>query len=825
MITSVSITAVLDAVQKAIPPLWPLKDYVAVNPFLGFTEHPFLDAKRLLDHVRDASMMMPITYFQKQYQGGKITDADIEAAISQCRHEYAVYYEEMSSAAIIKTLTSTLPVYANQAPSRIYHTAAERVDEVHGTSFTEAIVGEVSRHVAAHYDEGQALWASPWKNLSLYNAWLETAKIDRRAEKLGIKDFRSIVAKLPKSPVAAIESMLAEINVPADHVVEYLQCQLFSVAGWASYVKYRVRQDSMAGTANEDLIGLLAIVLAYDVAVIRCAGGVETGDGWPSRVADSDEDPQPADETLIRYALQVASEIAYRRLLVGVMAGNRRIVTSNESIKTRSAVQMVFCIDVRSEIIRRNLEAVSKDVETFGFAGFFALAMEYVALGEDSGAAQCPVLLSPGFTVHEGLRGEDEFTEAAAEDARRNTRLGRGVWKSFQSSATSTFSFVESWGVFYAYKLITDTLGLTRPVEKWHYDGIPIGKRRKLGPVLNASSHGDMALEKKIQLGEGILHNLGLRSGLGRLVVLCGHGSETANNPYKAGLDCGACGGHTGESNARVGATILNDPGVRRGLGERGIVIPQDTVFVAALHITTTDEILFFDKSEIPETHQKDLAQLKNWVAQAGDLARVERASRMRTAIYDSVTPIDLVRRSRDWSEVRPEWGLAGNAAFIVAPRDRTETLKLDGRTFMHSYEFSKDTDLKVLELIMTAPMVVTNWINLQYYASSVDNVHYGSGNKTIHNVVGQLGVVLGMGGDLMTGLPWQSVHDGTQYQHEPLRLFVMIDAPRDAIQSIIDKHAGVRDLVLNGWLTVASIHGDEVFQLQGDGEWTRFAA
>jgi uncharacterized protein YbcC (UPF0753/DUF2309 family) len=105
--------------------------------------------------------------------------------------------------------------------------------------------------------------------------------------------------------------------------------------------------------------------------------------------------------------------------------------------------------------------------------------------------------------------------------------------------------------------------------------------------------------------------------------------------------------------------------------------------------------------------------------------------------------------------------------------------------------------------------MIVTNWINMQYYASTVDNKAFGSGNKAIHNVIGKFGIFQGNGGDLMTGLPWQSVHDGKQYQHEPLRLLVVIDAPRNAISGIIQKHENVANLVDNGWLSLVSLEED----------------
>jgi len=126
-----------------------------------------------------------------------------------------------------------------------------------------------------------------------------------------------------------------------------------------------------------------------------------------------------------------------------------------------------------------------------------------------------------------------------------------------------------------------------------------------------------------------------------------------------------------------------------------------------------------------------------------------------------------------------------------------------------------------VLELIMTAPMVVANWINLQYWGSTVDNEAWGSGNKTLHNVVGLFGVLEGQGGDLRTGLPWQSVHDGTRFVHEPLRLSVFIEAPEEAMDEVLARHDAVRRLVDNGWLHLLSIRPDgTVARRLAEGRW-----
>ena len=86
----------------------------------------------------------------------------------------------------------------------------------------------------------------------------------------------------------------------------------------------------------------------------------------------------------------------------------------------------------------------------------------------------------------------------------------------------------------------------------------------------------------------------------------------------------------------------------------------------------------------------------------------------------------------------------------LSSHRDRLPSMRsLDGQSFLAQLRSHARLDGSVLETIMTAPMVVAHWINMQYYASTVDNDHFGSGNKTVHNVVGRFGILSGNGGDL----------------------------------------------------------------------------
>jgi uncharacterized protein YbcC (UPF0753/DUF2309 family) len=799
--------AVGAAIKEAcarIAPLWPLKHFVAVNPFLGFSNISFHATCAALHRVARIRALMPRGFFRAAIEDRTIADADLAQALKAAPADWHV----PDTVAALKLLAARDAVTQAKHPA-VVATVAEVLNELASgdrhVARTAFMTDEISRWCAAYFDEGQSVWRMPSRDLRPYAAWRASMRYDRNPEVMGIAKFRALVASMPESPVDAIGAVLQRLGVPERATVDYLHQALLDIGGWAAYARYLVWNSQLDGKDDDTLEQLLAIrvVWGYTLFAQRTDGAFRAA--WRSAMDQAalppiddklGDDPDLCTDMI----LQEAYEIAFQRQLVARLEQHR----GDDHPAQRPAIQAAFCIDVRSEIYRRALETTGGDVQTVGFAGFFGFPIEFVPVGHVYGRAHCPVMLKPAITVCEAVTGASADEDTAILGLRLLRRRVRKAWKSFKLSAVSSFIYVETAGLLFAAKILSDSLALTRTVLDPNTDGMDRSVIDRLGPRIDKGRVGDRPTgfdaEQRVAMAEAVLRAMSMTGPFARLVMLTGHGSTTVNNPHASSLDCGACGGNTGEANARVAAAILNDPGVRAGLGKRRIAIPADTYFLGALHDTTTDEIRLFDAPAVPPSHIKDLAALRKKLDRATSLARLERSVLLGISAGKR-REAKIVARSRDWAQVRPEWGLAGNSSFIAAPRCFTRGLDLGGRAFLHDYDWRQDSDFATLSLIMTAPMVVASWINLQYYGSTVNNTAFGCGNKVLHNVTGMIGVLEGNAGDLKVGLPLQSVHDGRRFVHEPLRLNVFLAAPTEAMNKVIAENEMVRQLADNRWL------------------------
>lgn len=788
---------------RSVAPLWPLNHFVAVNPFLGYADRPFRETAEHLKQVHGDYPLPKTKWFIEQYDSGNIGQLKIIQALKNASEECQAAFESNGLKTDFKSLIqeSRKPQSDEEVAYQL-ETFTAFVDKREGTAWNHLAKQETAKWCAAHFDKGQSSWRSPWCDLTFFEAWKKAILIDSSLKCSGISATEEQIDQIPKKPLEAIAFAIETLQIPDERVADILERTLLKLTGWSGYLRYLDREKEIRGGESDYGLQLLAVLLSYEVIFYQSLSSDEDRIlAWQRSLL---EDLSDTGETSI--PLDLAIRLIWQDSLESSIEEGFRhaIEPKSRDEEKRPSLQAVFCIDVRSERLRRALESVLPDAQTIGFAGFFGIPAEHHLPGKPSTQALCPALLAPP------VKSARSIGDLASEDWHRleiheTSQIDRKrAWKGFRESASSCFTFVETLGLTYAYKIAKNAFAL--------------GDTRKKPAAELPRFAQAMKLIDRVNLAEGILKGINLTKNFAPHVLLCGHGSETANNPYASSLDCGACGGHAGDVNARLAANLLNDEQVKRGLSQRGIEIPADTTFIAGLHNTTTDEVSLFD------IVQGSYSSLKASLGKAGNICLLQRASTLNTG--EKAPSLSKIReRSKDWSQVRPEWGLAGNAAFIVAPRSWTQKADLDAKAFLHEYDPQEDAEGKLLNGILGGPLVVGSWINLQYFASSMDNDVYGSGHKAIHNVVGGIGVALGNEYDLRPGLPMQSVADGIKLMHTPCRLHACIAAEPDILDEILEAQPHLKDLVVNGWIHLISIgkDGDQWLKRCSDGTWSDF--
>ncbi len=774
--------AALEAACRTVAPAWPLDRQIAFNPYWGHRERPFAATAARLRRLAGAPMTLPRAEYLHAWQSGEIQRCHLEQAL---REQSLVPTVQAAVAALSESerVTRGLPLLSDALEAGIAPYG--------GLSWPARVTQQISEYCAAYFDRLQSDW-HPDSHPGFYRQWRASLLQDHR-----FAAVHERARELPQDGDDALHWALDRLAVRERQLPELLELIALRIGGWAAWCAWLRWEASLTGRDDTHLPALLVIRLCWEALLHD--GRHDERSAWMSWMRHwSAAGSLDCDASIaIDLLWQRARELAYQHELFKSLTAARP--SAPEATSGPPHAQLVFCIDVRSERMRRAIEHIDPGARTYGFAGFFGLPICYSPLASALDQVRVPGLLAP--TLEASDSTGDAILDRDIAGRRRKALRQRASLQPFLRLPSGAFTMVEMLGLTYLPKLLARTLGCGSDAPE--ETGLSRRQRSALAPRLKSAD--SERCDARYDLAAGILRAMGITGPFAPLLVLIGHGAQTANNPQAAGLACGACGGHSGAINARILADLLNDPAVRAALAARGIHIPQGTLAIAGLHDTTTDEIELFDLDRVPHTHAAHLDRLRQTVQRAGARVRRERAPALgltRFAERDAALLKRLRRRGRDWSQVRPEWGLAGNAALIVAPRERTRGVDLRGRVFLHEYRWQDDGDGSLLEQICSGPLRVALWINLQYYGSTVDPERLGSGNKVLHNVVGErIGVLEGHGGDLRIGLARQSVHDGTRWMHTPLRLSVLVDAPREKIEHVLGRQPQLRELIENQWL------------------------
>jgi len=729
------------AVRK-IAPLFPLSNIEAVNPFIGLSDEPIALVAARLERSAGAYIFPNRSVQLGRIVKGEITLEDIRISRSEVAPNL-----ELSEQAILETAHFT-----NNVPQAI-STVADLAAEHSGTDWPNLVTERIGTWAQSHFDSGELLWAQE-ADQSAWNSWRAWAMTDRTPEIFDLTGFRDMISNSQHDHWRAIADACAALGIDNDVAPSVFHRLLCDLGGWAGLGRYRLWEAERAQMRDTTLSELLAIRLTWEQA-LHTRYAEDVGLQWDALVLKHREPLQVGTNHLIDAVLQRAAELASARRLDTLLAQAGDAAEPVKSVSCKA--QLVFCMDVRSERLRRALEIIEPEIQTYGTAGFFSL----------------PAVNRPS----------DEEDD---EGLHIHGKLQRAISR-FSRAAVSSFAYVGAIGLLRLGPLVVSSQFHDRRVVG--YGSVP-----KL--TLDSSS------EAAADVAEAALRSIDLTKDFAPVVVFIGHEARVTNDAQNGLLQCATCGGHGGAMNARTLSGLLNETPLRKLLARRGIEIPSKTVFRTGLHDTTGDTVTLFVTDPVGECDPPPIRWLYDILDQACGKVRAERSTDLPATARGGA----LYARGGDWSQTRAEWGLAGCHWFVAAPRNATRNQNFEGKVFLHDYEGAHDPDGKLLAEIVGGPLLVAARINLQYYGATVSPQNFGSGNKMVQSAYGGIGLLDGTSGRLRGGLSNQSLFLNGKPVHDALRLIARIAAPEAAINAAISTSPEVENLVRSGWLEVGGL-------------------
>jgi uncharacterized protein YbcC (UPF0753/DUF2309 family) len=178
-------------------------------------------------------MLMARRFYREAIRSGEIDDAALEAAMARVSSDLDLPIDISA----LKQAADEEPRLRTRPPA-VISTVAEVLDSLSNGDRESSLVGfmieEISRWCATYFDEGQASWRMPQRNLAPYAAWRRTACYDLNAEAMGVTDFRKTLLSLPEDPIETIRIVAEQLSIPSRAAEDYLHRTLLDIGGWAS---------------------------------------------------------------------------------------------------------------------------------------------------------------------------------------------------------------------------------------------------------------------------------------------------------------------------------------------------------------------------------------------------------------------------------------------------------------------------------------------------------------------------------------------------------------------------------------------------------------
>ncbi|HEY8378832.1 MAG TPA: putative inorganic carbon transporter subunit DabA, partial [Nannocystis sp.] len=390
------------------------------------------------------------------------------------------------------------------------------------------------RLAAAFLDQGIAYWSLPGRERGFYRAFLDLYGAGVHGDRWTADLGRVLRDELAAGGDAldSIAHSLDLMGVADDARAEVITATLLALRGWAGmFWQAETRPDRMPVHAvPATLADFLAVYLLVERGALAFLAREHLGHTGPlaelGPVLDARLPPPLARLTVARAGglFQVAQVLGLdgpalaglnraaadallgeieafhnleRRRIFHLAYERRHRLETLDALAAHvgtvappagpPAFQAVFCIDEREESFRRHLEEVAPECETFGYAGFFGVAMYYRGVEDNHPVPLCPIAIRPEHEVEEVVdEGHAQKAELRARGRRALGRLRRGF-----DIGTRTFT---------RGTLLTATLGLLAVVPlvfRILFPRLTAAVRRTGEGLMRAPAHTHLELDRR----------------------------------------------------------------------------------------------------------------------------------------------------------------------------------------------------------------------------------------------------------------------------------------------------------------------------------------
>ncbi len=848
----------LDDLRRYLPIQFPLGAFIHNNMLFSFEDRPFAEGVAEAAKLFGAERALPESYYQDKFARGRIQKNWVERGILKWLVQHDLPH---TSAGILWRLM--------EQPLNIPHRVAEaaHADWVARCSRMRApilphgyISGKEWKHVfreqlgedvngffhplfirflSSYLDQGMSTWHNPDTHRSLLESFRAFVAGHKHFAPSWLKAVQVQLADLTSENVEAwLENYLRHLPFAVEPRT-YLLDTLLELRGWAGMVNKFEKEPHLVPrfAPSIRLMEYLAIYLilekcqyeeivshhsltdmrlfynpsplqrldrgqmAYILANIGSTVNAETSEDHELQAVLDVVAKFHAGERALLW--QEALDLSMRDQCLESLVAFRS--QGKNPVRPKVNARFYFCIDDREESIRRYLEEAHPEFETHGVVGFFAIDMKFKSFNHPEPITQCPPVVNPSRVVE-----EITVENVGKKKTFGHMSWGEGTWHVWYGTrgALRSLLFTLLTGPVTSLALFMRVFfphAATR-LHSWLKRTLLPKTETRIKFCADEASLGGYTVPEMANIVATILKFTGTIKDFPRLNYIIAHGATSSNNPYKNAYGCGACSGKSGIPNSQIFCGMANMTSVRDELrAKHNIDIPAESLFLACYHDTSTDEILFFNRADIPVSAHAEVNVGLEALRQAGrdnSLERCRHFASARHIINEKMTFQHVLDRASNLAEPRPEYGHNNTAMVVVGRRQLTRGLYLDRRCFLVSYDASTDLQGEVLTSVLAGAVPVAGGISLDYYFSRIDNEVYGSGTKLPLNIAALLGVMTGSSSDLRIGLAKQMVE-----LHEPVRITIVVEAEADVVLRLIKAHPRMARLVFNEWLHFALIH------------------